>query len=190
MATKRSGRPASFNREVALRRAVVVFWEQGYDATSLPQLLAGMEVARSSFYAAFGSKHRVMLEALDLYTRELYADMKAAVVGEVKSDVALTALLNVAACSKRPSYGCLFLNTVTELAPRDSEVRLRARRHLGMVDKLFRGLLLKLGHSATTAAAKSAALLALAAGAVALRKAGEPDRRIRRLLAQVAVLAF
>ena len=61
------GRPRSFDRAVALRRAMEVFWAQGYDGTSMSDLIAAMAVNSPSIYAAFGSKEALFREAVALY---------------------------------------------------------------------------------------------------------------------------
>jgi AcrR family transcriptional regulator len=66
------GRPRSFDRDHALRSAMEVFWARGYDATTLQDLLTAMGgLTPPSFYAAFGSKERVFLEAVELYQRQI-----------------------------------------------------------------------------------------------------------------------
>jgi AcrR family transcriptional regulator len=61
------GRPRSFDRAVALRRAMEVFWANGYDAASLSSLTKAMGINSPSLYAAFGSKEALFREAVDLY---------------------------------------------------------------------------------------------------------------------------
>lgn len=61
------GRPRSFDRDVALRRAMEVFWARGYDAASLSGLKKAMGVNGPSLYAAFGSKENLFREAVELY---------------------------------------------------------------------------------------------------------------------------
>lgn len=60
----------SFNRDVALRQAMLVFWRHGYEATSLTDLTAAMHVTPPSIYAAFRSKKSLFLEAVRLYVGE------------------------------------------------------------------------------------------------------------------------
>lgn len=67
MATR--GRPRSFDREEALRRAMYVFWERGYDGTSIADLLRATGLNPPSLYAAFGSKERLFREAVERYGR-------------------------------------------------------------------------------------------------------------------------
>jgi len=66
MATR--GRPRVFDRTTALRKAVEVFWEHGYEGTSMKDLTEAMGIASASIYAAFGSKEALFREAMDLYT--------------------------------------------------------------------------------------------------------------------------
>ena len=65
MATR--GRPRSFDRDLALRRAMVVFWERGYEGTSISDLTAAMGINSPSLYAAFGCKEQLFREAVELY---------------------------------------------------------------------------------------------------------------------------
>ncbi len=64
---RKTGRPRSFDREEALRRAMLLFWRHGYEATSLSDLTQAMGVTPPSIYAAFGDKKRLFLEAVGQY---------------------------------------------------------------------------------------------------------------------------
>ncbi|WP_341524094.1 TetR/AcrR family transcriptional regulator [Pseudomonas sp. G.S.17] len=63
------GRPRTFDRDVAITQALHLFWEHGYDATSLSQLKAniGGGITAPSFYAAFGSKQALFNEVIGRY---------------------------------------------------------------------------------------------------------------------------
>lgn len=63
------GRPRTFDRDAAVTSAMHLFWEQGFELTSLSQLKASMGagISAPSFYAAFESKEALYREALDQY---------------------------------------------------------------------------------------------------------------------------
>ena len=61
------GRPRAFDIDKALDRALQVFWEKGYEGSSLSDLTEAMGVNRPSLYAAFGNKEALFRKALDRY---------------------------------------------------------------------------------------------------------------------------
>ncbi len=63
------GRPRCFDRTWALRRALELFWQKGYEPASVAELCQVMEIRPPSLYAAFGNKASLFLEALDYYER-------------------------------------------------------------------------------------------------------------------------
>ncbi len=65
--TRRAGRPLSFDRDVALSRAMHLFWRHGYEATSIADLTRAMGITPPSLYAAFGDKRRLFLESVQRY---------------------------------------------------------------------------------------------------------------------------
>jgi AcrR family transcriptional regulator len=65
MATR--GRPRAFDPDAALRKALAVFWERGYEGTSMNDLVEAMGIASASIYAAFGSKAELFRRTMALY---------------------------------------------------------------------------------------------------------------------------
>ena len=72
---RRTGRPLSFDRDAALRQAMLTFWRHGYETTSVAELTAAMGVSAPSLYTAFGDKKQLFLEAMRLYAGDP-ADME------------------------------------------------------------------------------------------------------------------
>jgi len=67
------GRPRAFDREAALSRAMRLFWQKGYAATSMSDLTESMGIGSPSLYAAFGSKEALYAETLRHYQESFQA---------------------------------------------------------------------------------------------------------------------
>jgi AcrR family transcriptional regulator len=67
------GRPRAFDRDAALTQATRLFWQRGYEATSIADLTEAMGIGAPSLYAAFGSKEALYVEAVGHYGRQYEA---------------------------------------------------------------------------------------------------------------------
>ncbi len=62
-----AGRPREFDRDQALHKAMLLFWQHGYEGTSMSALVETLGIASARIYAAFGSKEQLFREAVALY---------------------------------------------------------------------------------------------------------------------------
>lgn len=71
----KTGRPINFDKDAALEAAMLLFWERGYEGTSMADLEKAMGLNPSSIYAAFGDKHALFQLAVKRYMekRAIYA---------------------------------------------------------------------------------------------------------------------
>lgn len=178
------GRPRGFDADVALRLALDLFWQQGYEATSLDELSEAMGLSRSSLYACFGSKHALLMAAVRAYADERYAALVEQVADSATPQDAVHAMLAVIADVDGGTRGCLFVNAVSELAPGNAELVAYAQTHTARVGALMEAMLERLSCTKRVSSERSSALLALAIGATTLRKAGMPPEHLRSLLRQ------
>jgi AcrR family transcriptional regulator len=132
----RRGRPRSFDREEALRRAMKIFWAQGYEGATLTDLQDAMGgITAPSFYAAFGSKESLFREAVELYKKTEGAPMIHALTEGSTSRESIEALLYAAvesfSCPNTP-HGCMIvLGAINCMrANRDVEDYLRDMRSI------------------------------------------------------------
>ena len=95
---RRTGRPLSFDRDAALRQAMLTFWRHGYETTSVAELTAAMGVSAPSLYAAFGDKKQLFLEAMRLYAGDP-ADMERAIADAPTAHQAARDLMTAAAAT-------------------------------------------------------------------------------------------
>ena len=132
-------RPVEFDRTDALEAAMRLFWIQGYQATSLPGLLDAMGIGRSSFYAAFGGKRSLFVEAVGLFsarTREILMGPSEAEAG-LKIIGRFFRETMIDAPRRRVIRGCLMVNTVLEMAEADEELSCFAAEELARVERIF-----------------------------------------------------
>ena len=63
----KTGRPITFDKDAALEAAMLLFWERGFEGTSMADLTKAMGLNPSSIYAAFGDKHALFQLAVKRY---------------------------------------------------------------------------------------------------------------------------
>ncbi|WP_229430145.1 TetR/AcrR family transcriptional regulator [Pseudoduganella umbonata] len=143
----RTGRPRTFDEDDALDRAMEVFWEKGYEGSSLPELTAAMGMNRPSLYAVFGNKEALFRRAVERYqsTRLDFCDaaLEAATSREVVERL-LRGSADVQTCPDSP-HGCLgtsgALACGDEARPlRDELVALRSAREQRLRQRLERAV--------------------------------------------------
>ena len=103
------GRPRAFDIDKALERALQVFWEKGYEGTSLSDLTEAMGINRPSLYAAYGNKEALFRKALDRYVERTIALVRDAINEPTARGVAERLLRSAADMVTNPHHppGCL-----------------------------------------------------------------------------------
>ena len=152
-------RPIEFERPQAVNRALALFWRQGYQATTLAELLQAMGIGRSSFYAAFADKRTFFIECLDLWAARTLDLLQHARTERPPLD-ALQDFFErsfVGARGAKAHWGCMLVNTVLEMSGVDDELAARASHHLGEMQQVFQACLLDAG--ATPARAEELAAM-------------------------------
>ena len=122
------GRPRAFDVQVALDRAVEVFWKRGYVGAPLSELTATMGITPPSLYAAFGDKRGLFLAALDRYAATAGAAPLAALRLENRPAHKLRAFLRAAvdlAYDGSHGRGCLAACVAADAAGDDEVIRER-----------------------------------------------------------------
>ena len=117
------GRPRAFDADVALERAMHVFWAKGYEGASLSHLTRAMRINRPSLYAAFGNKEELFGKVLDRYMAGPVAYFGKALAKPKARDVVEEIFLGTARMADDPTIptGCLMVQGA--LACGDASVR-------------------------------------------------------------------
>ena len=132
-------RPAEFDRQEALENAMMLFWSQGYTATSVQQLLDCMDISRSSMYAAFGTKRDLFVEVLHRFNEIPQELVK--VMSEAQDPVrGLRDFFEMGFFhhpDKLVSQGCLWVNTILEMDGVDNDLCAIAAGHADEIENAF-----------------------------------------------------
>lgn len=120
------GRPRTFDRAAALRDAMAVFWEHGYEGAAMADLTGAMGINSPSLYAAFGSKEELFREAVALYEETEGAAAMAALSTGPTARAAITGALRanaVAYTEPDNPRGCMIVLAATTYTERSESVR-------------------------------------------------------------------
>ncbi|ADU14092.1 TetR/AcrR family transcriptional regulator [Asticcacaulis excentricus] len=147
---KRSvGRPRTFQTEEALDKAVHLFWQHGYDATSMADMVAVLGLTAPSIYAAFGNKAGLFAAVAERYSATFSAYLYAPVRDEAfTTREAIEALLARAATTfsgPDSPAGCFMYSAGAAVSPAATDIAemLRGKRTIAereVTERLARGV--------------------------------------------------
>jgi len=115
-----AGRHRSFDKDNALEKAMLIFWQNGYPGTSLTDLMNVMGISKSSLYAAFGSKEELFNQAIEFYLNK-HGVVHLAELFKTEQSLKervrnyLFSIVNMVTNPDLPK-GCLICNSTSEIA--------------------------------------------------------------------------
>ena len=175
-------RPREFNEDQVTEALMEVFWEKGYQAASMQDLVAATGLLKGSLYGAFGDKQALYLVALRHYDRtriQAGIDMLNSEQGSVEQKV--SRLFDSVIESVETGVfagGCLLCNASVEMAAIDSSVGSEVNSTIRRLQAALVATLTSSGMSADEAEASAAFIISTYFGSRVLAKAGAPLRMI------------
>jgi AcrR family transcriptional regulator len=190
------GRPREFDVDEALDHALRVFWQRGYEGTTLADLTEAMGINRPSLYAAFGSKEALFRKAVDRYAEGPAAYVREALTEPTARAVAerlLGAGIDMVTDRRNPR-GCFMVQAALTCGETADSVRreLAARRLVAevAVRKRFQRAVADGDLPADADAADLARYLVTVMRGMAVQAAGGASRSELRRVAALALRAW
>lgn len=133
------GPEKQFDTEVALGQAMEVFWQHGYEAASLSELLKHMGIGKKSLYDTFGNKRSLFLKALAHYAHTTIRDMRDRLAAEGSPLRNLKQLLRdwQAMHSQPGSCGCMLGTNIADFNTDDAAIAQVMRTYLLQIEDVF-----------------------------------------------------
>lgn len=191
--TGERGRPRSFDRETVLDSALKLFWEHGFQGTSLADLTAATGLNKPSLYAAFGDKEALYLQALERYVHSEIAQRLQLLDADDDARVAIATFLRSMAAlftdAQQPG-GCFIVNGTADNGGASMPARIETalQQSLQAGEEKLRERLRRAQRDAQLPATVKVADLAsvfatLLAGMAVLAKSGAKRARLNAVIA-------
>jgi TetR/AcrR family transcriptional repressor of nem operon len=153
------GRPKEFDKETVLDTAIEVFRRQGYEGTSVQDLVDQMGIHRASMYDTFGDKHALYLAALDRYHQRQFARRTSLLENHATIREAFARIyqdiIDEMMSTGGISFGCLMINASVERASVDTECAGRVEKNWAAFTELYEVALRKARERGEINAAKT-----------------------------------
>ncbi|BDY04845.1 TetR/AcrR family transcriptional regulator [Ferrimonas sp. YFM] len=174
-------RQCCFDREEVLERAMGLFWQRGFEATSVANLVEHLGINRFSLYNSFGDKHQLYHLCLEHYQQKYARPRLQPLLQDDAGLNQIETLLSQMCQEVEPGYGCFLQSALLERRQLDEQVA-------ALSDQIFDGLFTALKHALEGAKTKQELgantdtdllthwLVLQIQGIRALLRAGQPDR--------------
>lgn len=135
-----------FNENDVLEKAMRAFWEKGYAATSMQDLVNCTGINRGSLYATYSDKHTLFVASLRMYEQEMLHQLLFKLrsnYGPRDSIRQFFMAFVEDVTNGGGNRGCFMTNTALELAPHDSEVRVIVASAQSQIEDFFAEMIKK-----------------------------------------------
>jgi TetR/AcrR family transcriptional repressor of nem operon len=154
-------RPKTFDETTVLQKAIDLFWEKGYHATSIQDLVDHLGINRASLYSTFGDKKTLFDQAFAHYRQAQSAGLQAFLDQHNDVRAGLSALFSQAIeATRTDKKGCFVVNVTTEMLPTDPSLAPVLQANQAKMEALFYAYLLRGERQGEIAAGKDLHALA------------------------------
>ena len=118
-------RVKTFDEDQVLEKAMELFWKQGYNATSMQNLVDALGINRASLYDTFKGKKELFVRAFQRYRARSKSFLKETLLpkADIREGFRAVFLAELEGGEQDcDSKGCFVVNSTTELAPQDEEI--------------------------------------------------------------------
>ncbi|WP_322903757.1 TetR/AcrR family transcriptional regulator [Paenibacillus campi] len=133
-------RKREFDEELVLQKIIELFWQKGYEATSMADITAVTGLQKPSVYAAFGDKMALFERALRQYNHQhalrIGRLLQQGATAKQSFELLFEQFIGGDG-EHRSQYGCFCINTIVELAPHDERFAVLTREHQMYLSALF-----------------------------------------------------
>lgn len=139
-------------RDRILNAAMRLFYEQGYHATGINQIIAEAQVVKASFYQHFPSKEALGVAYLEQICQDWFASLRTAASQQKDLRARILTLFDsLEEASEHTGFrGCAFLNMVSEFPDGDTPIRRSVTKHKMATRAYFHELIEALSPSDTS----------------------------------------
>jgi len=132
-------RPRQYDRDEVLEKATDLFWEKGFEATSMNEMVARSNLNKHSLYSEFGDKEKLFIECIDYYisksNRVVIDILTKKPLGLSNIEAFFDNRVNYAA--SEDCKGCLIVNSVTEKEILSEEINLKVKSFISKFKAVF-----------------------------------------------------
>lgn len=135
-------RSKEFDEKAVLRKAMELFWEQGYEKTSMQDLVDHMGIHRRSIYDTFGDKRSLFLASLNHYEELIVNEMESIIssTSSIKQAIRDVFIFILNSIEQYPK-GCLTVNAAIELSLLDKEIGRIVTKMFNRTEDMFNNLI-------------------------------------------------
>jgi TetR/AcrR family transcriptional repressor of nem operon len=133
-------RAKQFDPSIALDTAVDLFWEHGFEATSIQDLCGKLKLNPGSLYGTYGDKRALFIAVFDRYVDRVSREAIERIAREPSGIAGIRIyfdFLVAAIIDGKRRWGCLITNSVIELAGREPEIAAKVAVHFARLETAF-----------------------------------------------------